>query len=102
MVGSALVFVAATTRYEKSGSSPVVVPVHGNKTLKTGMQREIMKHAVQRVTTSSGVPRRFYCSITIRRAMRRSPLLSSTKYVPGFARPPAVSAPAVAGTNGHT
>jgi predicted RNA binding protein YcfA (HicA-like mRNA interferase family) len=32
-------------RYEKSGYSPVVVPVHGNKTLKTGTQHEIMKNA---------------------------------------------------------
>lgn len=32
-------------RYEKTGSSPVVVPVHGNKTLKTGTQHEIMKNA---------------------------------------------------------
>jgi predicted RNA binding protein YcfA (HicA-like mRNA interferase family) len=32
-------------RYEKLGSAPVVVPVHGNKSLKTGMQRAIMKSA---------------------------------------------------------
>lgn len=32
-------------RYEKRGYSPVVVPVHGNKTLKTGTQHDIMKNA---------------------------------------------------------
>jgi predicted RNA binding protein YcfA (HicA-like mRNA interferase family) len=32
-------------RYAKSGRSPVIVPVHGNKTLKIGTQREIMKAA---------------------------------------------------------
>jgi predicted RNA binding protein YcfA (HicA-like mRNA interferase family) len=32
-------------RFEKTGYSPVVVPVHGNKTLKTGTQHEIMKNA---------------------------------------------------------
>jgi predicted RNA binding protein YcfA (HicA-like mRNA interferase family) len=32
-------------RYEKSGQSPVVVPVHGNKSLKTGTQKAIMKNA---------------------------------------------------------
>jgi predicted RNA binding protein YcfA (HicA-like mRNA interferase family) len=32
-------------RYEKSGTSPTVVPVHANKTLKAGTQREIMKSA---------------------------------------------------------
>jgi predicted RNA binding protein YcfA (HicA-like mRNA interferase family) len=32
-------------RYEKAGHSPVLVPVHGNKTLKTGTQHEIMKNA---------------------------------------------------------
>ena len=32
-------------RYEKRGSSPLVVPVHANKTLKVGTQREIMKCA---------------------------------------------------------
>lgn len=31
--------------YEKAGRSPVIVPVHGNKTLKTGTQHEIMKNA---------------------------------------------------------
>jgi predicted RNA binding protein YcfA (HicA-like mRNA interferase family) len=31
--------------FEKSGQPPVVVPVHGNKTLKTGTLREIMKNA---------------------------------------------------------
>jgi predicted RNA binding protein YcfA (HicA-like mRNA interferase family) len=31
-------------RYEKAGRT-VIVPVHGNKTLKTGTQREIMKSA---------------------------------------------------------
>jgi predicted RNA binding protein YcfA (HicA-like mRNA interferase family) len=32
-------------RHEKPGYSPVVVPVHGNQTLKAGTQREIMKSA---------------------------------------------------------
>jgi predicted RNA binding protein YcfA (HicA-like mRNA interferase family) len=32
-------------RYQKAGQSPVVVPVHGNKTLKRGTQHEIMKNA---------------------------------------------------------
>jgi predicted RNA binding protein YcfA (HicA-like mRNA interferase family) len=32
-------------RFEKAGQAPLVVPVHGNKTLKTGTQREIMKNA---------------------------------------------------------
>lgn len=32
-------------RYEKQDHVPVVVPVHGNKTLKTGTQHEIMKNA---------------------------------------------------------
>ncbi len=32
-------------RFEKPDRSPVVVPVHGNKSLKTGTQREIMKQA---------------------------------------------------------
>ena len=32
-------------RYEKPDSAPVVVPVHGNKSLKMGMQRAIMKTA---------------------------------------------------------
>ena len=32
-------------RYEKSGFAPIVVPVHGNKSLKTGMQRAIMNAA---------------------------------------------------------
>ena len=32
-------------RYEKAGHTPVVVPVHGNKTLKTGTQHDIMKNA---------------------------------------------------------
>jgi predicted RNA binding protein YcfA (HicA-like mRNA interferase family) len=32
-------------RYEKPGCAPLVVPVHANKTLKTGTQREIMKSA---------------------------------------------------------
>lgn len=32
-------------RYEKAGRPPVVVPVHGNKTLKTGTQHEIMRNA---------------------------------------------------------
>lgn len=32
-------------RFEKAGFPPVVVPVHGNKTLKAGTQREIMKTA---------------------------------------------------------
>jgi predicted RNA binding protein YcfA (HicA-like mRNA interferase family) len=31
--------------YEKEGSPPVTVPVHGNRTLKAGTQREIMRHA---------------------------------------------------------
>jgi predicted RNA binding protein YcfA (HicA-like mRNA interferase family) len=32
-------------RYEKPGHSPVVVPVHNNKTLKKGTQHDIMKNA---------------------------------------------------------
>lgn len=32
-------------RYEKPGHSPVVVPVHGSKALKTGTQHDIMKNA---------------------------------------------------------
>ena len=32
-------------RYEKASHAPVIVPVHGNKTLKTGTQHEIMKNA---------------------------------------------------------
>jgi predicted RNA binding protein YcfA (HicA-like mRNA interferase family) len=32
-------------RYQKQGHPPLVVPVHGNKTLKTGTQHEIMKNA---------------------------------------------------------
>ena len=32
-------------RYQKPDHSPVIVPVHGNKTLKTGTQHEIMKNA---------------------------------------------------------
>jgi predicted RNA binding protein YcfA (HicA-like mRNA interferase family) len=32
-------------RYEKQGHDPITVPVHGNETLKTGLQRSIMKHA---------------------------------------------------------
>ena len=32
-------------RYEKSGQTPVVVPVHGNNTLKKGTQCDIMKNA---------------------------------------------------------
>ena len=32
-------------RYEKPGYAPVVVPVHANKSLKTGMQHAIMKAA---------------------------------------------------------
>ncbi|MBL8830669.1 MAG: type II toxin-antitoxin system HicA family toxin [Planctomycetaceae bacterium] len=32
-------------RYEKPGVAPVIVPVHGNKSLKTGMQHAIMKAA---------------------------------------------------------
>jgi predicted RNA binding protein YcfA (HicA-like mRNA interferase family) len=31
--------------YEKVSCSPVTVPVHGNKTLKIGIQRAIMKAA---------------------------------------------------------
>lgn len=30
-------------RYEKPGYQPIVVPVHGNKMLKPGTQRSIMK-----------------------------------------------------------
>jgi predicted RNA binding protein YcfA (HicA-like mRNA interferase family) len=32
-------------RYEKAGFPPVTVPVHGNRTLKTGLQKSIMKDA---------------------------------------------------------
>ena len=32
-------------RFEKAGYPRIVVPVHGNKTLKTGTQHEIMKQA---------------------------------------------------------
>lgn len=32
-------------RYEKSGHDHIVVPVHGNKTLKPGTQHNIMKAA---------------------------------------------------------
>jgi predicted RNA binding protein YcfA (HicA-like mRNA interferase family) len=32
-------------RYEKPNQSSVVVPAHGNKSLKTGTQHEIMKNA---------------------------------------------------------
>jgi predicted RNA binding protein YcfA (HicA-like mRNA interferase family) len=32
-------------RFEKPGFSPITVPVHGNETLKTGLQRAIMKAA---------------------------------------------------------
>jgi predicted RNA binding protein YcfA (HicA-like mRNA interferase family) len=31
--------------YKKPGSPPVSVPVHGNRTLKTGIQRAIVKAA---------------------------------------------------------
>lgn len=31
--------------YEKTGAGSVTVPGHGNKTLKTGLQRAIMKAA---------------------------------------------------------
>ena len=31
-------------RYQIPGRPPVTVPVHGNQTLKTGTQHEIMKH----------------------------------------------------------
>ena len=31
--------------YEKPGRISITVPVHGNKTLKTGLQRGIMKDA---------------------------------------------------------
>ncbi len=32
-------------RFEKAGHHPIVVPVHGNKALKTGTQHEIMRQA---------------------------------------------------------
>jgi predicted RNA binding protein YcfA (HicA-like mRNA interferase family) len=32
-------------RYEKAGSQPITIPVHGNKTLKPRTQRSIMKAA---------------------------------------------------------
>jgi predicted RNA binding protein YcfA (HicA-like mRNA interferase family) len=32
-------------RYEREGSSAVIVPVHRNKSLKAGTQHAIMKHA---------------------------------------------------------
>lgn len=32
-------------RYEKPGHHPITVPVHGNETLKAGLQRAIMKDA---------------------------------------------------------
>ena len=31
--------------YKKSGSLPITVPVHGNKSLKPGTQHDIMKQA---------------------------------------------------------
>ncbi len=30
-------------RYEKDGFAPVTVPVHANRTLKTGLQRYLMR-----------------------------------------------------------
>lgn len=32
-------------RYQKTGQPPIIIPVHGSKTLKTGTQHEIMKNA---------------------------------------------------------
>jgi predicted RNA binding protein YcfA (HicA-like mRNA interferase family) len=32
-------------RYQKTGHPPVTVPVHGNKALKKGTQRDIMNNA---------------------------------------------------------
>ena len=32
-------------RYERTGSPPITVPVHGNETLKTGLQHAIMRAA---------------------------------------------------------
>jgi predicted RNA binding protein YcfA (HicA-like mRNA interferase family) len=32
-------------RYEKEAQPPVVVPVHGNRSLKAGTQHAIMRHA---------------------------------------------------------
>lgn len=31
--------------YQKEGFSPLPVPVHGNKTLGTGLQKDLMKQA---------------------------------------------------------
>jgi hypothetical protein len=45
MVGFWPVFTVVTIATKKPGFSPTVVPVHGNKTLKTGTQRDIMKYA---------------------------------------------------------
>jgi predicted RNA binding protein YcfA (HicA-like mRNA interferase family) len=32
-------------RYEKAGFPPITVPVHGNRSLKIGLQKSIMKTA---------------------------------------------------------